>query len=77
LFLDFKEGSLKLRTFGGEQVTGEFSTEFDMSPEGNPVIVVKGEAYHPEEAEFFLESATDEELELLEEGGYDLQPWWG
>jgi len=68
---------LKLRTFGGEQVIGEFSTEFDMSPEGNPVIVVKGEAYNPEEAEFFLESATDEELELLEEGGYDLQLWWG
>ena len=68
---------MKLRTFGGEQVNGEFSTDFDMSPEGNPVIVVKGEAYTPEEAEFFLESATDEELELLEEGGYDLQLWWG
>ena len=68
---------MKLRTFGGELVTGEFSTEFAMSPDGNPVLVVKGEAFIPEEAEFFLESATEEELELLEEGGYDLQPWWG
>jgi hypothetical protein len=48
-----------------------------MSPEGKPVLVVKGEAFPPEEAEFFLESATDEEVDLLEEGGYDLQPWWG
>jgi hypothetical protein len=76
-FLDFKEDLLKLRTFGGELVTGEFSTEFDTSPDGSPVIVVKGEPYNSEEAEFFLESATEEELELLEEGGYDLQPWWG
>ena len=68
---------MKLRTFGGELVTGEFSTQFDMSPDGSPVLVVKGEAFIPDEAEFFLESATEEELELLEEGGYDLQPWLG
>lgn len=68
---------MKLRTFGGEEVKGELSTDFEMSPEGKPVIVVKGEPYNPEEAEFFLEFATEEELELLEEGGYDLQPWWG
>jgi hypothetical protein len=75
--LAFKEEPLKLRTFGGEQVTGELSTEFHMSPDGSPVLVVKGEPFIPDEAEFFLESATEEESELLEEGGYDLQPWWG
>jgi len=45
------------------------------SPEGIPVLVVNGEAVSPEEVEFFLESATQEELEMLEEGGYDLPEW--
>ncbi len=40
-----------------------------------PVSLVNGEPFSPEEAEFFLESATEEELEMLEEGGYDLPEW--
>jgi hypothetical protein len=40
-----------------------------------PVLLVNDEPFSPEEAEFFLESATEEELEMLEEGGYDLPEW--
>ena len=29
----------------------------------------------PQEAEFFLELVTQKELEMLEEGGYDLPEW--
>ncbi len=66
---------MKLRTFEGEPVTGELTTEYPMSWDGLPVLLVNGEAFSPEGAEFFLESATQEELELLKEGGYELPEW--
>jgi len=40
-------------------------------------LVVTDEPFSPDEAEFFLESATEEELELLKEGGYNLPDWEG
>ena len=33
------------------------------------------EAYLPDEADFFIESATDEQLEALDDAGYDLPLW--
>jgi len=66
---------MKLRTFEGEPVRGELTTDFSVSQEGLPVLLVNNEPFPPEEAEFFLESATRKELEMLEEGGYDLSPW--
>jgi hypothetical protein len=68
---------LKLRTFEGEPVTGELTTEYPVSRDGLPVLLVKGQHFSPAEAEFFLESATQEELELLKEGGYNLPDWQG
>jgi len=68
---------LKLRTFEGEPVQGELTTECPVSCDGLPVLVVIDEPFSPEEAEFFLESATQEELELLKEGGYNLPDWEG
>jgi len=59
---------LKLRTFEGEPVAGELTTEYPVSRDGLPVLLVNGEPFKPEEGEFFLESATREELELLKEG---------
>jgi hypothetical protein len=38
-------------------------------------LLANDESFSPEEAEFFLESATSKEMEMLEEGGYDLQAW--
>ena len=66
---------MKLRTYEGEPVRGEFTTDFSVSQDGLPVLLVHNEPVPPEEAEFFLESATRKELEMLEEGGYDLSPW--
>ena len=68
---------MKLRTFDGEQVRGEMSKEYPVSPDGIPVLLVDDEPFGPEEAEFFIESATEEELEMLGEGGYDLPKWEG
>ena len=68
---------MKLRTFEGEPVTGELSTEYPVSRDGLPVLLVGDEPFSPEEAEFFLESATREELELLKEGGYNFPKWEG
>jgi hypothetical protein len=68
---------LKLRTFDGEPVTGELTREYPVSRDGLPVLLVTDEPFSPEEAEFFLESATQEELELLKEGGYNLPDWEG
>jgi hypothetical protein len=68
---------LKLRTFEGEPVQGELTTEYPVSRDGLPVLVVTDEPFSPDEAEFFLESATQEELELLKEGGYHLPGWEG
>lgn len=66
---------MKLRTFEGEPVQGELTTEYPVSRDGLPVLVVTDEPFSPDEAEFFLESATQEELELLKEGGYELPKW--
>jgi len=66
---------LKLRTFDGERARGELSTDHPLSQDGVPVLVVGGEAYLPEEADFFIESATDEQLEALDDAGYDLPLW--
>ena len=68
---------MKLRTFEGESVQGELTTEYPVSRDGLPVLLVTDEPFSPEEAEFFLESATQEELELLKEGGYNLPDWEG
>ena len=66
---------MKLRTFDGEPVRGKMTTDALVSSDGVPVLLVNGEPVSPEEAEFFLESVTEEELEMLEEGGYDLPEW--
>jgi hypothetical protein len=68
---------VKLRTFDGEQVRGEMTTAFPVSQDGIPILLVDDEPFAPEEAEFFLESATSKELGMLEEGGYDLPAWEG
>ena len=68
---------MKLRTFEGEPVQGELTTEYPVSRDGLAVLVVTDEPFSPDEAEFFLESATQEELELLKEGGYNLPDWEG
>ncbi len=51
------------------------TTDSLVSADGVPILLVNDEPFSPEEAEFFLESATEEELEMLEEGGYDLPEW--
>ncbi len=51
------------------------STDSPVSPDGFPVLLVNDEPFSPEEAEFFLESVTEEEVEMLEEDGYDLPEW--
>jgi len=66
---------MKLRTFEGEPVRGKTTTDSPVSPDGVPVLLVNDEPFSPKEAEFFLESATEKELEMLEEGGYDLPEW--
>ena len=66
---------MKLRTFLGEQVLGEMTTAFPVSQGGIPILLVDDEPFAPEEAEFFLESATSKEMGMLKEGGYDLPPW--
>jgi len=66
---------MKLRTFDGELVRGEITTDFPVSQDGIPILLADGEPFSPEEAEFFLESATPKEMKMLEEGGYDLPAW--
>ncbi len=68
---------MKLRTFEGEPVIGKMTTDPKVSPDGVPVLLADGEPFSPEEVEFFLESASDGELEMLQEGGYDLPEWEG
>jgi hypothetical protein len=51
------------------------TTDVPVSQDGLPVLLVDGQPFSPEEAEFFLESASQEEMEKLEEGGYDLPEW--
>ena len=60
---------MKLRTFDGEPVRGKMTTDSLFSLDGGPVLLVNDEPFSPEEAEFFLESATQKELEMLEEAG--------
>jgi hypothetical protein len=66
---------MRLRTFEGEAVGGKLTTDFPVSRDGLPVLLVDGQPFSPEEAEFFLEPASQEELEMLEEAGYDLPEW--
>jgi hypothetical protein len=66
---------MNLRTFEGEPVRGEMTTDLPVSQDGLPVLLVNDEPFSPEEAEFFLESVTQEELKMLSEGGYDLPEW--
>jgi hypothetical protein len=66
---------MKLRTFDGEPVRGEMTTDFPVSQDGIPILLADGEPFSPEKAEFFLESATSKEMEMLGEGGYDLPAW--
>ena len=66
---------MKLRTFEGEPVRGQMTTDLPVSQDGIPVLLVKDEPFSPEEAEFFIERATQEEMEMLKEGGYDLPAW--
>jgi hypothetical protein len=66
---------LKLRTFDGERVMGELTMEYPVSQDGLPVLLVDGEPFAPEEAEFFIEYANKRDLALLKEGGYDLPDW--
>ena len=66
---------MKLRTFDAEPVRGKMTTEPLVSPDGRPVLLVNDEPFFPDEAEFFLESATEKELEMLQEGGYNLDEW--
>ena len=68
---------MKLRTFDGEPVRGKMITDPRLSPDGVPVLLVNEEPFSPDEAEFLLESATERELEMLQEGGYDLEDWEG
>jgi hypothetical protein len=66
---------LKLRSFDGQRARGDLSADHPLSQDGFPVLVVDGEVYLPDEADFFIESATDEQLEALDDAGYDLPLW--
>jgi hypothetical protein len=66
---------LKLRTFDGEPVGGELTRDLPVSQYGLPVLLVDGQPFFPVEAEFFLEASSQEELEMLEEAGYDFPEW--
>jgi len=48
-----------------------------VSQDGLPVLLVNDEPFSPEKAEFFIEYATLEELDMLKENGYDLPGWEG
>ncbi len=66
---------MRLRTLDGELVRGKLTTEYPFSTDGSPVLIVKGEPYGPEDADFYLESATSIEQKQLVKGGYNLEPW--
>ena len=66
---------MRLRTLDGELVRGKLTTEYPLSPDGFPVLIVKGEPYGPEDADFYLESASTIERRQLAKGGYNLEPW--
>lgn len=66
---------MRLRTLDGELVRGKLTTEYPMSTDGIPVLIVKGEPYGPEDADFYLESATTIERKQLAKAGYNLERW--
>lgn len=66
---------MRLRTLNGELVRGKLTTEYPFSTDGSPVLIIKGEPYGPEDADFYLESATTIERKRLVKGGYNLEPW--
>ena len=66
---------MRLRTLDGELVRGKLTTEYPLSPDGFPVLIVKGEPYGPEDADFYLESASTIERKQLSKAGYNLEPW--
>ena len=68
---------MELRTFEGEPVRDELTIDFPVSQDGLPGLLVNGDPFSPEEAEFFIEHASEEEVEMLKEGGYDLPAWEG
>lgn len=74
-FITQRKVNMKLRTFEGEQFQGEMTTDFPISQDGIPVLLVNDRPFSPEEAEFFIEYVTQEELDLLKEGGYNLPGW--
>jgi hypothetical protein len=47
---------MNLRTFEGEPIRGKLTTDFPVSRDGIPVLLVNNEPFSPEEAEFFIES---------------------
>ncbi len=53
------------------------TTDSLVSADGVPILLVNDEPFSPDEAEFCLESATEKEMEMLLEGGYDLAEWEG
>jgi hypothetical protein len=66
---------MKLRTFEGERMKGKLTNDYPISKDGLPVLLVDDVPFDPAEADFFLESATEEEMEQLADGGYDLSLW--
>ena len=66
---------MRLRTLDGELVRGKLTTEYPLSPDGFPVLIIKGEPYGPEDADFYLESASTIERKQLAKAGYNLEPW--
>jgi hypothetical protein len=66
---------MRLRTLNGELVRGKLTTEYPFSTDGSPVLIIKGEPYGPEDADFYMESASTIERKQLAKGGYNLEPW--
>lgn len=66
---------MRLRNLNGDKMRGKLTTEYPLSTDGSPVLVVNGEPYGPEDADFYLESATTVERKQLVQAGYNLEPW--
>jgi len=43
---------MRLRNLNGELMRGKLTTEYPLSTDGSPVLVVNGEPYGPEDADF-------------------------
>ena len=65
---------MKLRTFEGESVRGEMTSDLPVNQDGIPVSLVNDEPFSPEEGEFFIEYAFQKELEMLREDGGEFHP---